>query len=625
MDYLRLAEATARPAGDLLRAEFLRPGGPRGDGGHAEVDSVAEWLIRERLLAATPGWGYLGEETGFVPRSAGEPHLWSVDPNDGTRSYLRGERGSAVSIALLRDGLPVLGVVYAFAAPDNAGDLLAWAEGCGPLRRNGRPVERPSWATTLDDATIVIISQAADIAPAANLATVAPGRYRPEPSIAYRLALVAAGEAEVAVTVNVPVGWDVAGGHALLRAVGGTLVEADGTPTRHTADGDRPGGYCFGGAPALVAEVARRYRGGVPAREVSPREPYAPVRATRGAALADDGVLHRAQGCLLGQLTGDALGSLVEFKSAAEIARLYADGPRTIGPSPVWGTLAGQPTDDSELALLLARVLLMEDGFDAETVAAAYVFWHESTPFDEGATTAQALSALTQARHAGQSLVAAAAAGANQASQANGALMRQSPLAIWGHTLPADELATALDADTRLTHPNRVCRDASAAFGVALAAVVREGHDARAAYQTAVAWDAAHGASPSVTAALAAAARAMPDFGPSSGHVIIALQNAFYQALHAPSFEEGVVATVRGGGDTDTNAAIAGALLGTLHGVAAIPWAWRSAVLTCRPHASRARGRLARPMAVWPIDALILAERLAWQGARRATHPAPSR
>ena len=53
---------------------------------------------------------------------------------------MRGFRGSAVSIGLVRDGVPVLGVVYAFAYPDDHGDLLAWAEGCGPLTRNGRPV-----------------------------------------------------------------------------------------------------------------------------------------------------------------------------------------------------------------------------------------------------------------------------------------------------------------------------------------------------------------------------------------------------------------------------------------------------------------------------------------------------
>src|SRR3989304_4364715 len=52
-----------------------------------------------------------------------------------------GRGGSAVSIGLLAGGTPRLGVVFAFAHPDDAGDLFAWAEGCGPLRRNDRAVE----------------------------------------------------------------------------------------------------------------------------------------------------------------------------------------------------------------------------------------------------------------------------------------------------------------------------------------------------------------------------------------------------------------------------------------------------------------------------------------------------
>ncbi len=71
---------------------------------------------------------------------------------------------------------------------------------------------------------------------------------------------------------------------------------------------------------------------------------------------------------------------------------------------------------------------------------------------------------------------------ANRDSEANGALMRQSPLAIWGHILPEDRLADALWQDTALTHPNQVCQDASAAVILPLAAIIRDGLDAEAAY-----------------------------------------------------------------------------------------------------------------------------------------------
>ena len=64
----------------------------------------------------------------------------------------------------------------------------------------------------------------------------------------------------------------------------------------------------------------------------------------------------RAQGCLLGQLAGDALGSLVEFQSPEEIHRSYPEGVRELADGGTWNTIAGQPTDDSEMALLLARM-----------------------------------------------------------------------------------------------------------------------------------------------------------------------------------------------------------------------------------------------------------------------------
>jgi len=72
------------------------------------------------------------------------------------------------------------------------------------------------------------------------------------------------------------------------------------------------------------------------------------------------------------------------------------------------------------------------------------------------------------------------------------------------------------------------------------------------------------------------------------------------------------VATVRRGGDTDTNAAIAGALLGAVHGRAAVPAEWRSMILSCRPLAPRARRP--RPRAFWPTDAMEIAERLLLAG-----------
>src|SRR5688572_7427606 len=128
---LEIALAAAREAGDILLRDFHRAGGPRGSGDKAEADVEAERAIRRRLEDAFPDWSYLGEETGSRRGDPAAP-IWLVDPNDGTRDYLVGRRGSAVSIGLVHERRPVLGVVNAFGYPDDDGELFAWAEGCGP-------------------------------------------------------------------------------------------------------------------------------------------------------------------------------------------------------------------------------------------------------------------------------------------------------------------------------------------------------------------------------------------------------------------------------------------------------------------------------------------------------------
>ena len=97
-----------------------------------------------------------------------------------------------------------------------------------------------------------------------------------------------------------------------------------------------------------------------------------------------------------------------------------------------------------------------------------------------------------------------------------------------------------------------------------------------------------------------------------------AFHNAFHQLLTAPSVEEGLARTVSLGGDTDTNAAIAGALLGAAHGARSLPLQWVDRVLTCRPLAGAPGVHRPRPRWCWPVDALFLAERLVSLGARAA-------
>ncbi|MFM2248160.1 MAG: High confidence in function and specificity [Pseudomonadota bacterium] len=586
-------------AAAMLRAEARRPGGPRGGGESADIDAEVERMLAAQLCPLLPGGAFLGEETGAL----GDPsarYRWHVDPNDGTAPYLRGARGSAVSVGLCRDGLPVLGVVWAPLDPDDDGDWLAWAEG-GPLLRRGAPIAPAPLPTALGGLDVVLVSQHADRAAAANAAAVAPARFRALPSIAWRLALTAAGEAAAATSLAGPWSWDLVGGHALLRAVGGEVVGADGQPLRYPGAAQRFPRAIGGAHPVAAALAARPWdalTAADPVDELTARFPLA--AASRDRCVTDPGRLARAQGCLLGQVAGDALGQLVEFRDAAGIAAQYPEGVRALHDGGAFNTLAGQPTDDSELALLLARCLLAEGGLSIPALRSAYVAWMMSDPFDIGGTTGAGLEGRP-----------------NRQSQANGALMRVSPLAIFGADLPDAILADLARQEAAITHPHRICGDASAAFCVAIAHALRAGDGPAAAHAAALAWaEGDPSVDPAVVADLRAAAEGPPpEFMHQMGWVRIALRNAFYELLHAPRLEDGLVRTVGRGGDTDTNGAIAGALLGAVHGRDAVPLAWRSAVLSCR---ALPASRCPRPKALWPVDAPLLAEQLLAAGAAAA-------
>ena len=118
--------------------------------------------------------------------------------------------------------------------------------------------------------------------------------------------------------------------------------------------------------------------------------------------------LSRAHGCLAGHIAGDSLGSLVEFETAASIELRYPGGVRLLSNGGTWGTMAGQPTDDSEVAFALARSVAMLGKYDIDAVARCYMRWYASGPLDISGTTRAALSHATAAYRTGASVATAA-------------------------------------------------------------------------------------------------------------------------------------------------------------------------------------------------------------------------
>lgn len=260
MDYQTLLKAvidSVQHAGERLIAEWQRPDVPRGYLDKADVDTEIELELRPVLLELL-SCDFWGEETGAA--LSGDQHCWAVDPNDGTADFLKGLKGSAISVGLLRDGRPVLGVVYAPVTPSRGPDCIAWAEGMEHIYRNGEHLAPSLHNAGLSPESKVLVSAAARRKPAINADLCAPAQPLPTTSIAYRLAAVAAGDGVAGVSLVTTSAHDVVAGHAILLGAGGVLLDQSGVEISYTSRADLAvtSTRCFGGARAACDELSKR-------------------------------------------------------------------------------------------------------------------------------------------------------------------------------------------------------------------------------------------------------------------------------------------------------------------------------------------------------------------------------
>ncbi|MEX5728076.1 myo-inositol-1(or 4)-monophosphatase [Rhodovulum iodosum] len=218
-----LAEA-AQAAGEIAARHWRRSpyvwDKPGHQGPVSEADLEIDAMLRARLLAARPGYGWLSEETEDSAGRLDDEHVFIVDPLDGTRAFLNGERGFAHALAVARAGRVIAAVVYLpmekrlYSARKGAGASL-----------NGTPI-RATGREDLEGARVLTAGPALAEEHWQGPPPVLKRSLRA--SLAYRMCLVAEGRYDAMLTLRDSWDWDTAAGTLIAKEAGARVSDRRG-------------------------------------------------------------------------------------------------------------------------------------------------------------------------------------------------------------------------------------------------------------------------------------------------------------------------------------------------------------------------------------------------------------
>ena len=274
----------------------------------------------------------------------------------------------------------------------------------------------------------------------------------------------------------------------------------------------------------------------------------------------------RARGVLLGLAAGNVLGVPVEFLATAErIASEYPGGLSEV----VRQDRPESPYDDDLALALILGEWLADGGLDLEQLAIRWVDWMRRDGRGIGGWTAKALAHI--AAHGSPPASTGGQAG-------NGAVSRCLPVALATRGSPRN-LVSGTYHTAALTHPDERCTWSAVAVNVAAACFLEGRRDFIPDVLEALRNNEA-------PAEVIAAVRRVPlekrtDLkvaGPEAGYTVHCMEIALWCAYHEPNLERGLIWLVNAGGDTDTNAAVAGGLMGARDGAPAVPARWVASI-----------------------------------------------
>jgi ADP-ribosyl-[dinitrogen reductase] hydrolase len=275
----------------------------------------------------------------------------------------------------------------------------------------------------------------------------------------------------------------------------------------------------------------------------------------------------RVAGSLLGLALGDALGAPFEFRRAKDIPDpLPAFEARWMGLSP------GSTTDDTAMARNLAWSLGQRRRFDPDDVVRRHLEWFQSDPPDVGSLTRKVLRRVAAGTPAADAARAVWEERGPEVSAGNGSVMYCAPLGVAYASRPEElvDLASALSA---LTHHDARCQTAVVAVTLAVGAVVL-GEASGSAVAMALGRVQDRDGGEELEFLVEAAGGSRPVDGPDQGFCLFAAALGLHALASGDAFEPALRRVVALGGDTDTNAAVAGALVGAVVGASALPEPW---------------------------------------------------
>lgn len=249
---LELLRTAAHEAGALalaMRDKGLKITAKSGGSPVTNADLAVDALLRERLMEARPDYGWLSEETADTSERLGRARIFIADPIDGTAAYMKNRPWWCVALAVVEDGRPIAAVIHAPAL----NETFEATRG-GGARLNGQPISA-SEVDTLEDASV--LANASLLNGPEWHEPWPPMRFDKRNSIAYRMALVAAGAFDAAIALAPKWDWDVAAGALIAEEAGARVSDHHGGAWRFNQRDPRQASLVCA-APALHPLIVQR-------------------------------------------------------------------------------------------------------------------------------------------------------------------------------------------------------------------------------------------------------------------------------------------------------------------------------------------------------------------------------